>query len=99
MLDGNVQEIATHNQFCFKKALPFHGRSELIEKCFAYFEKSDIDKRKPFVVHGNSGDGKTSLMVSLAYKALRKTSESGQNPVIVVRFCGTTTKSSNARGV
>ena len=91
-----VTEPLAHGVFCSKRADNFFGRSDLIEAGLQYFKKSEKG-RKPLVLHGISGAGKTSLVSALALKSRELFGTEGRKPTLVVRFCGTTPQSCSGR--
>ena len=97
-VDDLVREVSTHSVFCLKKCKTFFGREELVSRGLDHFTQSTDSPRQPFVIHGVSGSGKTALMSVLATRG-RTMLPTGGDPVLVVRFCGTTPSSSSAREV
>ncbi|CAH1787626.1 unnamed protein product [Owenia fusiformis] len=95
-MDSVTQECASHLKFCYSRANSFFGRVDLIDEGLKYFKVNGEVTRVPLVVHGTSGAGKTSLMAALAYRGIKQVQDS-TNPVLVVRFCGTTPLSSSGR--
>ena len=86
-------EAATHLAFAEKRGLTFFGRQGLVERGCNYL--SNRQNSKPFVIYGASGSGKTSVVSAIALKAAAIFSS--LQPVVVTRFCGTTSSSSSAR--
>ncbi|XP_048576749.1 NACHT and WD repeat domain-containing protein 2 isoform X2 [Nematostella vectensis] len=85
------QEVAQHATFCNLKCENFHGREDILEKIRTYISGSG---QKPLVLYGDSGCGKTSL-VAMTAKLVPSWTE--YEPVVVLRFLGTTPDSSNIR--
>ncbi|XP_041349253.1 NACHT domain- and WD repeat-containing protein 1-like [Gigantopelta aegis] len=82
------EEIVQQTLFCQEKCKAFHGRHDSLEKISHYL----VDKsRIPFVVYGQSGCGKTSIM---AVAAMSTWDEFDGNVVVIIRFIGTTPGSS-----
>ena len=78
-------DVIAHAVFCHKRASNFFGRSDLLEAGLTYFHQSDAH-RKPLVVHGISGAGKTSLVSALAVKSREYFKQEGHEPVLAVRY-------------
>ncbi|XP_041349254.1 NACHT domain- and WD repeat-containing protein 1-like [Gigantopelta aegis] len=86
--DPLFEEIVQQTLFCQEKCKAFQGRLDSLEKISHYL----VDEgRNPFVVYGESGCGKTSIM---AMAAKRCWDEFGGNVVVIIRFIGTTPDSS-----
>ncbi|XP_041349252.1 NACHT domain- and WD repeat-containing protein 1-like [Gigantopelta aegis] len=82
------EEIVQQTLFCQEKCKAFHGRHDTLEKISHYL----VDKsRIPFVVYGQSGCGKTSIVAMAAKSCWDKF---GGNVVVIIRFIGTTPDSS-----
>ncbi len=94
-LDDCLQETRRHLQFCERKANTFQGRGGLLRQIKHYTEQ--VEQKYPLVISGITGSGKTSLLAKAAIAARSDLKASGRDPVIVVRFCGTTPDSSSAR--
>ncbi|XP_064636230.1 uncharacterized protein LOC135493155 isoform X2 [Lineus longissimus] len=88
--DSLYEEVLQHTAFCQEKISKFHGREDTIQEILNYFETSG--KSKPFVVHGKSGCGKTSIMAAAAQKIKLK-----PRTLVLLRFIGTTQESSGIR--
>ncbi len=95
VLDGCLTEITRHIEFCEHKAKAFHSRDVLLQQMKHYGKQ--VEQKHPLVVHGITGCGKTSLLAKAAMMCREDETASGKDPVIVVRFCGTTPHSSSAR--
>ena len=93
-LDDLSLEIAGHLKFCNHRAESFRGRRKLVSDGLRYLTQERNDSI--FVVHGNSGSGKTSLMSFLVSKTVTLSS-SDSAPIVVVRFCGISPQSSSVR--
>ena len=87
---SNFVEILTHLRQCTERVAIFRGYEEVLEQIRTYIE--DDACRKPLVVHGDSGTGKSCLMAELV--AMLPT-WFGRDTDIVVRFLGTTPESSD----
>ena len=90
-----VQEAATHLTFCVTRSNSFHGREELVRKTIQYVQRKK-GGGSPFIVYGDSGAGKTSLLAKLAMVSATTLSKSNTKPVLITRFCGTSPMSSSA---
>ncbi|XP_071144810.1 NACHT and WD repeat domain-containing protein 2-like [Mytilus edulis] len=82
-------EVKQHLLFCQSKCADFKGREDTLKAVHNYIKS---DKRHPLVIHGESGSGKTSLMAMIAKKANEWLDGKA---TVVIRFLGTTPKSSN----
>eukprot|EP00210_Caulerpa_lentillifera_P004983 g4757.t1 len=87
------QEFIHHAAFVQKRSKSFVGREELIFNVMVTINSS---KSKITVLHGVSGAGKTSVMCSVAARWRLYLPE---NTVVLVRLCGTSPRSSSAKGV
>jgi hypothetical protein len=85
-------EILQHLHFCRNFTKLFRGRIDILEKIHQYVKSEE--RKEPFVMHGPSGCGKSSI---LARTALQVRPWMGEkcNPVIIIRFLGTTPDSSS----
>ncbi len=97
VFDEATQEVAMQNSFCLKKIESFHGRSHLVKRGLEFLH--DNRDNNMFVVYGISGAGKTSLMAKIAHSAMEELKNTGFDPVLAIRFCGTSPLSSNARNL
>ena len=86
-------EAASHLAFASKRGHFFYGRQHLVQTCYNYLTKKQHNC--PFVIYGVSGSGKTSVMATIALKTA--TAFSPTSPILLTRFCGTTSSSSSAR--
>ncbi len=82
------REIEAHKQFAEQVSRHFVGRSDLLDRIRNYL--ADPDDRRPLVIFGASGSGKTALMAQ-AWLTLTDTSES------IARFVGATPGSADLR--
>ncbi|XP_061173439.1 uncharacterized protein LOC133182609 [Saccostrea echinata] len=89
-VENNVlfEECLQHLRFAHEKSKNFHGRGNVMKKIESYLNN---DGDAPLVVHGESGSGKTSIMAQTAMM----TASTVQDTVVVIRFIGTTPRSSN----
>lgn len=87
-------EIIHHANFCVKRCEVFHGCMDTIDEIMGKICTKDVSK--PVVIHGPSGSGKTSVMAKLA-----QISKSSSSDVlnVVIRFLGTSSKSSSILSV
>ncbi|XP_067662735.1 NACHT and WD repeat domain-containing protein 2-like [Haliotis asinina] len=81
-------EIVEHTVFCQSKCKAFHGRQETLDLISKYLKGTS---RTPFIVHGQSGCGKTSIVAMAATLALKSFNRKAG---VVIRFIGTTPDSS-----
>lgn len=82
-----VLEVLQHLHFCSTRTKGFQGREHLIERIKQYVT-CDMEKNsEPFVIHGESGSGKTSL-TAVALSRVMAWLPKGTDPVIIVRFLG-----------
>ncbi len=93
-LNACLEEIATHFAFCWKRAEAFHGRQDLVQHGLDLVQNSG-KRRELCVIHGISGSGKTSLTAKLALMCRDAFSNDTSGPLMVVRFCGTSSSSSS----
>ncbi|XP_077986889.1 uncharacterized protein LOC144441205 isoform X2 [Glandiceps talaboti] len=85
-------EVAQHSQFVRERSREFHGRKEILNKIKEYIR---MGPRKPLVIHGKSGFGKTSIMAKAA-KDAPSWIKSGV-PAVIVRIIGVTAESLHIR--
>ncbi|XP_033761972.1 NACHT domain- and WD repeat-containing protein 1-like isoform X2 [Pecten maximus] len=88
--DPLFTECLQHIRFSQQKCANFHGRETTLEKIKTYLTTPNA---KPLVIHGMSGCGKTSIMAMAA--KLVPSWMNNTEPVVVIRFLGTTPDSSN----
>ncbi|XP_021375216.1 NACHT and WD repeat domain-containing protein 2-like isoform X2 [Mizuhopecten yessoensis] len=88
--DPLFTECLQHIRFCQQKCATFHGRETTLDKIKTYLTTAN---QKPLVIHGMSGCGKTSIMAMAA--KLVPSWMNNTEPVVVIRFLGTTPDSSN----
>lgn len=86
------EEITHHASFCISKCESFCGRNDVLN---AIRELLLSKIRKPLVVYGVSGSGKTSVMAKVQQNACAWL---GSTCVTVLRFLGTSPSSSGIRG-
>ncbi|XP_050388645.1 NACHT and WD repeat domain-containing protein 2 [Patella vulgata] len=86
-----LQHLHSCQQFC----KVFQGREEVVEKIKDYILGKNAS-HQPFVLYGESGCGKTSLMAKGASQ-VRTWFKTTRNiePVVILRFLGTTPRSSS----
>ena len=90
--NGLYKEILQHASFCKSKCENFYGQQHNLSQIQNYIQ---ANKRKPLVIYGASGTGKTSIMAMSAI--LIKT---WLHPChVVLRFLGTSLQSSTLREV
>ena len=83
-------ERLAHARFGDERTQQFLGRAEELKRIAAYL--ADDSDRRPLVVHGPSGTGKTAILAEAAKRAPEH-----QKPI--VRFLGVTPDASNLRGL
>ncbi|CAH8585042.1 unnamed protein product [Schistosoma haematobium] len=64
--DDLYVEVLQHLNHCNEFVQEFHGRSDVLEVVKRYIQGDSLD---PFVIYGQSGSGKTSVMAKLAVTA------------------------------
>ena len=94
--DWLFTEVLQHSLMCAQRCEVFKGRSEILELVKQRLARqktrkltrkiSVIGERQPWVVYGESGSGKTSLMAKCA-SHIHEWCEAA-SPVVVVRFLG-----------
>ncbi len=83
-----VEELLIHYRLVKRNARGFQGRTELIEKVLKYIEG---DETNAFVLYGESGCGKTSVIAKLADQVTRSLRR-GEEPAVLTspfRSCST----------
>ena len=86
-------EIEAHAAFGLERASHFLGREDVLASIRAYLGGGN---RKPLVVYGVSGVGKSALMARVAHQPLPSASVPGE---VVARYIGATPGSSDLRGL
>ena len=86
-----VTELMQHLHGCKQNCDVFFGRTEELKQCEAYIRGSS---NKPFVMYGAGGSGKSSMLSMTALKSVNEWTPEG-NPILFVRFCGTTPNSAS----
>ncbi|KAI8511559.1 NACHT domain- and WD repeat-containing protein 1 [Branchiostoma belcheri] len=84
--DWFLTEVISHARFCQAKCESFCGRQEIFDAVYTYMKDTDKANHQPFVIHGASGSGKSSIMAMLAQNAAQRF---GENLVTIIRFLGT----------
>ena len=87
------KEILHHAAFSLTKCECFCGRETTLASIRDYLQSQ---LKRPLVVHGVSGTGKTSVMAAVANQVHHWL---GPNTVCMLRFLGTTPASSTVRGL
>ncbi len=87
--DEIIHESKLHKDFGSKLTEHFCGRSEILESLQEYLVKHSDNKVRAVI--GESGSGKSSVMAEL----VRQSEDRFKNAVIIFRFIGTTSRSSN----
>lgn len=90
-----VEEAAIHMTFCASRSQSFYGREDLVKKTLTYAHRKK-GGGNPLVVFGDSGAGKTSLLAKAAMASKTILSKNSAEPILIVRFCGTSPGSSSA---
>ncbi|XP_071956967.1 NACHT and WD repeat domain-containing protein 2-like [Antedon mediterranea] len=90
-------EVVNHSVFARERAEMFSGRESILEEIMTYLKQES--GKKPFVLHGVGGSGKTSVLAKVFSKSLARwdTMNSDERPAHIVRFIGVTPESSNIR--
>ena len=91
--DDLYTELIQHRLTALEKTKLFVGRELLLTKVADYIANKPKEGNNVFVVHGESGCGKTALMAVAASEAKARS----PNAVVVLRFLGTTSYSGSAR--
>ncbi|KAK3752389.1 hypothetical protein QZH41_008593 [Actinostola sp. cb2023] len=86
-------EVCQHTLFCQAKIVMFHGRKKTLQSVCEYTKGS---AQSPLVLYGRSGCGKTSIIAKSAQLVQEWTKEKA---CIVLRFLGTTARSSSIRRI
>ena len=86
-----LQEVLYHAHFCNETVEHFHGREDILNMILNYVMSNNDE---PFVVHGNSGCGKTAILAKLTSEIMRRVPDP-ENYAVILRFLGTTTSTSN----
>ncbi|XP_066285694.1 NACHT domain- and WD repeat-containing protein 1-like [Branchiostoma lanceolatum] len=84
--DWFLTEVISHARFCQAKCESFCGRQEIFDAVYTYMKDTAKVNHQPFVIHGASGTGKSSIMAMLAQNAAQTC---GENLVTIIRFLGT----------
>ncbi len=87
--DEIILESRLHGEFKSKLTEYFCGRTEIIQKLNNYL--NDPTEKRVLAMIGDSGSGKSSVMAEL----VREAENVYKNSVIVYRFIGTSSRSSN----
>lgn len=90
------REALSHCQMCLSYAKGFTAREDLVEEVLSYCRgiASTDEQKRPLVVWGHSGTGKTSLAAKCAFML---GSVIDDKPIVMIRLCGTSLDSSSAR--
>ncbi|XP_072178165.1 NACHT domain- and WD repeat-containing protein 1-like [Diadema setosum] len=89
-------EVLSHSTFCRERAETVIGQEEPLGTLLAHLGQEH--GRKPYVIHGIGGSGKTSLIAKLFSMSLDRYQGTQENrPKHVIRFIGITPQSSNIR--
>ncbi|XP_078595307.1 NACHT domain- and WD repeat-containing protein 1-like isoform X2 [Branchiostoma floridae x Branchiostoma japonicum] len=84
--DWFLTEVISHARFCQAKCESFCGRQEIFDAVNTYMKDTAKVNHQPFVIHGASGSGKSSIMAMLAQNAAQTF---GENLATIIRFLGT----------
>ncbi|CAH1266034.1 NWD1 [Branchiostoma lanceolatum] len=84
--DWFLTEVMSHARFCQAKCESFCGRQEIFDAVYTYMKDTAKVNHQPFVIHGASGTGKSSILAMLAQNAAQTC---GENLVTIIRFLGT----------
>lgn len=88
-MDEIEQEVKLHTEFKELLVKHFRGRTEILNKIKAYL--TSPKEKKVLSMIGDSGSGKSSVMA----KAIRNKEEEKNNALLVYRFIGVTSGSTN----
>ncbi|KAL4221581.1 NACHT and WD repeat domain-containing protein 2 [Mactra antiquata] len=83
-------EVLQHSNMANERCKMFYGREDTLRQISYYYQQQT---EEPLVLYGQSGCGKTSIMAQSAKMACKTLT----NPIIVLRFLGTSPDSSNLR--
>jgi len=87
---GEIEhEKSLHNEFRTRLTENFCGRNEILETLKIYLNSQQ--EKKILAIVGASGSGKSSVMA----KAAKETENNNQKALVVYRFIGTSSRSSN----
>ena len=86
-----VSELMQHLHSCKNNWDVFFGRTEELDQMKEYIMG---ESNKPFVMYGAGGSGKSSMLSMTAYLARNEWLAPSQ-PLLFVRFCGTTPNSTS----
>ena len=86
-----VTELMQHLHGCKNNCDVFFGRTDELKQAEAYIRGPS---NKPFVLYGAGGSGKSSMLSMTALKSVKEWTPDG-NPILFVRFCGTTPNSAS----
>lgn len=85
-----LDEILHHLHFCKEKCANFRGQNDILKQICVYLQNSK--NRKPLVIHGKSGHGKTSLL-AMAFNSVCQWF--GKKNFRMIRFLGTSPDSTH----
>ncbi|CAH1788164.1 unnamed protein product [Owenia fusiformis] len=90
-------EIVEHSSFAQDKYKSFQGRKDVLKEIKNYIDGVGYENH-PFVVHGQSGSGKTSIMAAASKHCWSWIHEhTNRKGAVILRFIGTTPDSSHIR--
>jgi len=87
-------EVLHHAHMAVAKCRVFCGRENILNRIQQYVEERSQVQRQPIVLHGVSGQGKTAVMAVAAARTPGWCPPNNQ-PVVVLRFLGTSPASSD----
>jgi len=99
-----LEEVLRHLSFCRARCESFHGREEVLQVIQGHLsgregagEVMEEEPNCPFVLFGESGCGKTSLMARAVQMAIQEGQGTlnSRGHVVAVRFLGTTADSTD----
>ncbi|RNA01612.1 NACHT and WD repeat domain-containing 2-like, partial [Brachionus plicatilis] len=87
-----IQEVIDHACFCNETVSKFHGRADILQEIQKYL--LDASNNIPYVLHGESGCGKTAILAKIASEIFKIVPDP-DNYCVLLRFLGTTPISSD----
>ncbi|RHY28673.1 hypothetical protein DYB32_005783 [Aphanomyces invadans] len=107
--DAVFNEVMHHALFCAQRSANFVGRADILSKVHAYLRSATVENR-PFVLYGRGGAGKSAVVAKVAMKltggggpavaagsGLAAVLTPRHDPVLVLRFLGTSLDSTDIR--
>ncbi|RUS77155.1 hypothetical protein EGW08_015078, partial [Elysia chlorotica] len=88
------EEVAEHIRCSQNKSKDFQGRKDLLTTIKSYLKS---DYRRPLVLHGVTGCGKSAIISKTAREINRWFASEPYSPCVIVRMIGSTMDSTNVR--